>query len=146
MTLTSVDINKRIENCIRYTPLSKDQKIVQAEYIRIELSNGQIESYPVLKGGGEVIMQELDSIARAFYYRFRGEIIPEDVSPTFEFKPKDSFNPTNNPLTMMTPCIVKMNVFEFSPVLYEESNFRYLCWEFKFYNLKPLPIHYSYYL
>jgi hypothetical protein len=140
------DASRRLKELIEYSSLSKGQEIVQAEDLQVELSTGEIIHYLILKGGKESILRVLDSIARAFHYRMRGEIIPTHISPDFKFKPEGSFNPSINLLTIMDPCVVKKQVFEFSPVLYEEAKFKYLCWEFKFYNLKPLPIYYSYYL
>jgi hypothetical protein len=138
------DISRNLEECVKYSSFTKGEKIVQAEYLPVELSNGKIVQYPILKGGKEGILRVLDSIARGFYYRMKGEVIPEDVSPDFEFRPKGSYNPPINILTRMPPNVVKKHVFEFETNIYRKDTFRFLCWEFKFYNLDPLPIYYSY--
>ena len=141
---SSRDTHQKLQELIGYSSLAEDRGIVQAEYLDVELSSGQVVRYPILKGGSGSIARVLDSIARAFYYRMRGEIIPENVSHSFVFKPQKSFTPPMNLLQGMRPCVVKNHVFEFSPVLFQEEEFRYLSWEFKFYSLPPLPIYYYY--
>lgn len=140
------DTKKRLEHCIERHRSPKPSGIVPAEYLKVHLSTGGTVHYPILKGGKEVIVGVLNSVARGFYYRMSGEIIPEHIPPELRFRPRGSFTPPKNLLPVMTPCVVKKHVFEFSPVLYEEKRFNFLCWEFKFYNLDPLPIYYSYYL
>jgi hypothetical protein len=123
---------------------------VQAEDLQVELSTGEIIDYPILKGAKESISRVLDSIARAYYYRKTDDVIPIDVSPDYVFRPKGSYRPPFNILSKMPRVVIKRNVFKFAMNLFEGEHenrkFKYLCWEFQFYNLKPLPIYYSYYL
>jgi hypothetical protein len=140
----SDNIDKRLKECIECHRVTKAQEIVQAEFLHVTLSSGKTIDYPILKGGKEIIVRVLDSIARGFYYRMKGEVIPENISPDFEFRPKGSFNPPINILTRMPANVVKKHIFEFATNMYKEDKFRYLCWEFKFYNLDPFPIYYSY--
>lgn len=146
MSLGSVNIQGKLEKFLEYSSLTKDQKIVLADYHQFTLPSGKTVKHLILKGGREVIVGVLDSVARGFYYRMSGEIIPQDVAPNLEFRPKDSFTPSINPLTIMPLYVVKKDVFEFAPVLFQDETFRYFCWQFRFFNLDPLPIYYSYYL
>jgi len=146
----SQDINRGLEELIKYTSLSKGKKIISAEYLNVELSTGEIVDNLILKGGKESILRVLDSIARAYYYRKKGDIIPLNVSPDFVFRPKGSYKPPFNILSKMPRVVIKKQVFEFAmnhfEGEYEDRKFKYLCWEFKFYNLEPMPVYYSYYL
>ena len=146
MARGSLNIQEKLERFLEHSSLIKDQRIVLANFHNFTLPDGKTVKYPILKGGKEIIIRVLDSIARGFYYRMTGEIIPEVVVPDFEFGPKGSFNYPINPLTGMPPYVVKDCVFEFAPVLCQDNRFRYLCWKFRFYTLEPLPIYYSYYL
>jgi len=146
MSLGSGEFLKRFEECIKYSAKAQDLRIVEAEYLQVELSNGKIMEYPILKGSKEGILRVLDSIARGFYYRMKGEFIPKDILPHYRLIPKDSYDPPINILTVMPRNVVKKGVFEFATNMYRSDSFRYLCWEFSFYNLWPLPIYYSYYM
>ena len=104
--------------------------------------------YPALPGKKQIIVRVLDAVCRGFYYRWTGEIIPKDVYPDLELKPKGHFAelPTAeyNPLLFQNPYIVARGIFEFKPVLFQDEEIRCLYWEFKFYSNIRLPVYYNY--
>ncbi len=142
MNSPTTEIKNRLEKCLR--TIAGEKTIVETEKLSITLPSGEVEDYYVLKGCKEGIIRILESVARGVYYRMRGEIIPQNIVPDTEFKANENLN--INLLTAQAPCIVKKGVFEFKPILYEndDDGERFLCWEFKFYNLKPFPIYYCY--
>jgi hypothetical protein len=140
-------INEEIRNLAKRIPATKEQGIVLAESLKVKLPDEKLVEHFILRGSKEAIMRVLESIARGYYYRMRGEVIPENISPDFEFEAKGIFNlpHQDNPLNGMTPCVVKKDIFEFYPIIDNgEDDHRYLLWAFKFYNLDPLPIYYYY--
>jgi len=140
----SINIDERLEKCLSRGSLVKDKLITEVRSLPVELSNGQIIQYPILTDGREIIRGVLDSTARGFYYLWNGEIIPKDVVPEFEFKPTNYFNFQENPLHFQNAAVVKKNIFEFKLLLAAGEKSKFLCFEFKFYNLEPLPIYYYY--
>ena len=138
------DTKDRIEDCIKRDRLAKHSGIVLVEDLKITSSDGLSTHYPILKEGRPVILGVLDSIARGFYYRIKGEIIPQQVNPEFEFRPRGSFQPPFNLLTRMPTIVVKEGVFKFAMNFYSDNKLKFLCWEFGFYNLNPLPVYYCY--
>jgi len=137
-------LKEKLESCLKHSRLARGRDIIDIEILTIHPSSGGTAQYPILRGGREVILRVLDNIARGIYYRMRGEIIPTLVMPETEFQPIDSFKALGNPLAIQSPCVVKKEVFAWKPILYEDGEVRFLCWEFKFYSLQPLPIYYSY--